>query len=162
MTLAVVDENLLIVANDLTRRSRGVAVCCPEANDECRLNAVNELTRLVRMGGVILDIDDIFFTKYRSCSSMAGQPGVGDAFLKVVFERGYDPNWATRVLIVEGELYRLPEIILSSGFDRDDLCWLSAAYNSPQPSEVLNAVDSDYREWAEVISDAGISVREIC
>jgi hypothetical protein len=111
---------------------------------------------------VILDDGREFFDKYRSCASMAGQPGVADAFLKLVFERGYDPDWCSRVSIREGELYRLPAEILACGFDRDDLCWLAAAYNSPEPAEVLNAVDSDYAEWGQQIADAGIAVRQIC
>ena len=159
---SVVDENVLIVANDLTRSSLGVAIRCPEASPDCQLCAANELARLSRDGGLILDAGSEFFDKYRSCASMAGQPGVADAFLKVVFERGYDPNWCSRVTIQNNEIYLLPLEILASGFDRDDLCWLAGAYNSAEPAEILNAVDSDYQEWTECIAHAGIIVRELC
>lgn len=123
---------------------------------------MTELSRLARDRGLILDAGTEFFDKYRSCASRSGQPGVADAFLKLMFERGYDPDWCSRVTIRDGELYLLPAAVLASGFDRDDLCWLAAAYNSPGPAEVLNAVDSDYMEWAEVIADAGLAIRELC
>jgi hypothetical protein len=160
--LSVVDENVVVVANDLSRISLGAAPTCPEASENCRVAAADELARLARDGGLVLDAESEFFDKYRACASMAGQPGIADVFVKLVFERGYDPAWCCRVKIRNAADYILPQAILDSGFDRDDLCWLAAAHNCGEEAEVLNAVDSDYAEWSDEIAAAGIAVREIC
>lgn len=101
--------------------------------------------------------------KYKAHASFKGQPGVGDAFLRFVYEKGYDAAAVTRVDIRNGDgTWRLPANFLICGFDDDDLLWVSAAHNSPKPSQILNACDSDYDEHAAALAAIPVSVSELC
>lgn len=159
---AVVDENVLVVANDLSRLSRGLEPLCPEASEECRIACAEELYRLVEKGNVVLDGGSEYFDKYRAHCSLQGQPGVGDTFLRSVFERGYTP-WATRVAIRDEQgNYTIPQEIMDSSFDRDDLPWLAGCHRGPPRTSLINAVDSDYAEHADLLRKHKIVVREVC
>lgn len=158
----IFDENVLIVANDLSRASQGIEVLCPEASDHCRLACAERLQIAAATGGVGLDDGTEYFDKYRSHCAFEGQPGVGDAFLRVVFERGYT-EWAERIRIRdESNEFLLPAAILSSKFDPDDFLWLAGVLNAKSPSQIVNAVDSDYREHAALLAAHGIEVDELC
>lgn len=160
--LDVFDENVLVVANDLSRVSRGLAPVCADASDECRLRCADALIDAIERRRVILDNEAEYFDKYRAHCSMHGQPGIGDAFLRAIYERGYT-DWIVRVDISDGAGgYRLPAEVVASTFDRDDLLWLAGAVNAPSKAHVVNAVDSDYREHEELLRRNGISVRELC
>lgn len=157
-----IDENVLVVANDLSRLSRNLDPICPEASDACRLASADFLQSALASGFVILDTRSEYFDKYRAHCSLEGQPGVGDMFLQMVFARGYT-DWAHRVEIRgDNGSYCLPEEILQSGFDNDDFLWLAGALNAEQPASVVNAVDSDYGEHTELLNSNGVTVVELC
>lgn len=157
-----IDENVLVVANDLSRVSQNLPPICPDAGDECRLVSAEFLRNAVSMGNVILDANSEYFDKYRAHCSMQGQPGVGDMFLRAVFERGYT-DWAHRVDIrTAAGNYALPHSILSSSFDNDDYLWLAGALNADQPASVVNAVDSDYQDHAALLSENRFTIVELC
>ena len=158
---AVVDENVLIVANDLTRLSLGMQPVCPEANDQCRLRCAEALERLMKTGGVSLDDGMEVLNKYKAHCSFSGQPGIGDAFLRAVFERGYVPEWAERVTVRDGAEILLPAAFLESAFDNDDHIWVAISYNSNHTPIIINAVDSDYRIFRAELDAIGVRVEEL-
>jgi hypothetical protein len=160
--IKVVDENVLIVANDLTRRSAGLEPECPEADDACGLRCADALVELTESGQVGLDEGTEVFDKYRSHCNFSGQPGIGDAFLRAVFERGYDPTWAKRVEVRNEHGLIIPEQLEQSGFDNDDYIWVAVSLNCGEPSTILNAVDSDYNIWRDLLKDLGVNVTELC
>lgn len=160
--ISIVDENVLVVANDLTRRSLGLHPICPEASDDCGLKCADALTELIENGIVGLDEGSEVFDKYKSHCSFSGQPGVGDAFLRAVFERGYIPNWARRINIRLDSDINLPGSFLQCGFDNDDYVWIALAYNAGEPAKILNAVDSDYSIHHSDCASIGVLVEELC
>lgn len=160
--LRVVDENVLVVANDLTLVSLNRPVRCVGASDECRINCVRALEELIEGGGLILDDRSEYLEKYAAHANFSGQPGIGDAFMRLVYERGYDPGWATRVVIRNEAGYIIPQIFMDCGFHDDDFLWVAGAFNAPEEAEILNACDSDYFEHAADLAALPVSVRELC
>lgn len=118
--LKVVDENVIVVANDLTRLSLGLEIRCADATEECRISCVEALEGIIGRGEIVLDDGSEFLEKYKSHATFAGQPGIGDAFLRFVYERGYDTKWVTRVRIRADGSYLLPTAFTQSGFHDDD------------------------------------------
>lgn len=159
---SVVDENVLIVANDLTRRSQGLAPLCPEADDDCGIACADALYDLIENGRVGLDDGSEILEKYKQHCSFSGQPGVGDAFMRAVFERGYDDSWAERVSVRANGNFKLPESFLSCGFDNDDHLWIAVAHNASVTASVLNAVDSDYQIHAEELGKLDLTIVQLC
>lgn len=158
----VVDENVLIIANDLTRRSLGLEPLCPDANEDCGISCAEALLSLIENGRVGLDDGSEVLDKYKSHCSFSGQPGVGDTFLRAVFERGYVESWAERVIIRENGAIRLPNSFLNCGFDNDDHVWVAIAHNSSEKAKILNAADSDYRIHAGDLSVLNLEIVELC
>lgn len=159
---SVVDESVLVIANDLTRISLGLIPRTPQADENCRLACVAFLENLMENGSIVIDDGTEFLEKYKAHCSFSGQPGIGDAFFRAVFERGYDPTWVDRVTIAEGGNYLLPDGFLNSGFHNDDFLWVSAAYNGPVGTHIANGCDSDYGEFAGAITAIGVEVVEVC
>ena len=160
--LRVVDENVLVVANDLTKESLGLPTSFPDASEECRIACAEYLRNIVENGRIILDSESEYFDKYRNHASFSGQPGVGDMFLRIVYERGYVSSWATRIPIRDEKDYLLPASFKSSTFDNDDYLWVAGAYNSTSPAEIANACDSDYDECSAELNAIGIRVNQLC
>lgn len=160
--LDVFDENVLVVANDLSRISAGLEPISDGTSDDCRVKCAERLMKAIRTGKVVLDAGSEYFDKYRAHCSMQGQPGVGDAFVRLVYERGYT-DWAQRVEIRTGDgTIRLPPEITGSGFDNDDYLWIAGALNCPKKACVVNAVDADYHEHAELLNNNGLIVDQLC
>jgi hypothetical protein len=156
-----IDENVIAVANDIGRSLQGLALLCPEADDDCRLACIEALQRAIRSEIVLLDDQDLVLSYYRRKASMSGQPGSGDAFLMAVYQNSYNPERVLRIGLPEEHGRGLPESFVQCGFDADDMIYLALARNAP-PAQVLNAVDSDYTEFAVQIEELGVSVVQLC
>ena len=76
----VVDTNVAVVAN-----GRGT-----HAGAKCQLRCVRRLRELVQHGVVVLDQLGLILEEYGRHLRPAGQPGVGDAFLRHLFDHSYD------------------------------------------------------------------------
>ncbi|QOT70150.1 hypothetical protein H5V43_08140 [Sphingobium fuliginis] len=160
--LRVVDENVLVVANDLTKESLGLPTNFPDASEECRISCAEYLRDIAENGRIILDSESEYFDKYRNHASFSGQPGVGDMFLRMVYERGYVSSWATRITIRDEKGYLLPDSFTSSPFDNDDYLWVAGAYNATSAAEIANACDSDYDECEDDLNALGVRVNQLC
>ena len=117
---------------------------------------------IITKGRIGLDDGSEVLEKYGAHCDFSGQAGIGDLFLRSVYQRGYDSQWAIRVPVRNGEDYALPQEFVASGFDNDDFLWVAIAYNAPAEAEIVNAVDSDYTEFTDAFDAIGVSVREIC
>ena len=89
MTTAVVDTNVIATAN-------GTASHAP---NDCVLAAIDALKRLREQGVVALDDGQQILTEYLRHASRAGQPGVGDAFVKHVWDNLHDTAYCLLVRI---------------------------------------------------------------
>jgi hypothetical protein len=164
MSAAVIDENVPIVANDATRRANGLDAIAAQASDTCRLLVVRYLRELIASGTVVIDEDGLCIARYRKHLAGVGQPGTGDAFLRHVFDNAYNTSRVERVTLTvqDGAFTAFPQNPELATFDLDDRLYVALALSSAFAPELVNAVDSDYRQHAAPLVTAGVKVRELC
>jgi hypothetical protein len=161
MTEYVVDENVPIVANDTTKDHP----ITPQANLACRISCVRSLREIVERGVALVDEAGEVMARYRSHLSGAGQPGVGDAFLKHLSDNQFNRRKIKRVSLRKdngGNFDAFPKGLSLAKFDQDDRVFVALALSSNRQCTLLNAVDSDYSEHAASLKAAGLVVRELC
>lgn len=151
MSAFVVDTNVAIVAN--TRNTH--------ADLPCQLACIEKLERLVTQGVVVVDETGFILDEYGVYLSHLGQPGMGDAFFKHIFDRQYQDRRVRRVAVTPSDDDRrgfeeLPE----NSFDRSDRVFLAVALVGD--ATVLNATDSDWDEHARLMGELGVEVEQLC
>ena len=139
MISAVVDTNVLVAANrlDVERPDRCAAVCR------------ETLSELLRVGRVCVDDQLRILREYMPYTSFSGQPGVGDAFFKWVFENQGDENHCERVAIVprdesRNDFMEFPDDPDLATFDPSDRKFVAVAVASKHNPIIFNATDSGW------------------
>jgi hypothetical protein len=157
MRSSVVDTNVAIVANGRDTH----------AGAKCQLDCIRRLRDLVQHGVVVLDELELILEEYRRHLRPAGQPGVGDAFLRHLFDHRYD---TTKCELVE--ITRIPDDTRSfeefpddqalAGFDPDDRKFVAAACASRRDPVILNATDSDWGQFEEILAQHDVVIDQLC
>ena len=156
MNAAVVDTNVLVVAN--RRNSQANA----EPESRCILAAIEALTDITEHRSLLLDANGEIMSEYQKYCGYSGQPGVGDRFF--VWAHQNAPTVAA-VDLAPHPVRRFAEFPADqalASFDYDDRVFVAVAAAGPQPNQILNAVDSDYVQHGVALSNAGITVDELC
>ena len=151
MSVFVVDTNVAIVAN--TRETH--------ADRPCQLACVDKLECVVRQGIVAVDESGAILDEYGGYLSHSGQPGMGDAFFKHIFDHLYQGRRVRRVRVTPSNDDRkgfeeLPE----NAFDRSDRVFLAVALVGG--AIVLNATDGDWDEHAGLMEELEVEVEQLC
>lgn len=152
MTAFVVDTNVAIVANggDTTH-----------ADLACQLSCTERLVSLVDQGTVAIDDTGLILEEYRGHLSFSGQPGVGDAFFKHVFDFQYRGVKVLRVPVTPSDNeQRGFEELPRNSFDPSDRKFLAVAVVAE--AVVLNATDSDWEEQKPLMDRLGVEVDQLC
>jgi len=134
VTAAVVDTNVLIVAND----------DADHASPDCVAASVRALERIRRGGRIVIDDGFEILAEYQRKVSPTGQPGLGDAFLKWVFVNQANPDRCERVPISSDEARgyaEFPDDHALAAFDRSDRKFVAVALASRHRPPVLVALD---------------------
>ena len=147
----VVDTNVAMAANGRETH----------ADARCQLACVERLKSLA--AGEVVAIDDrgLILHEYRGRLNLSGMPGVGDVFLKHVFNNQYRDDRVRRVAVTPAEDERrgfeeLPE----NAFDRSDRKFLAVAVVGE--AVVLNATDSDWHEHAALMDRLRVEFTQLC
>jgi hypothetical protein len=153
---AVVDTNVAIVAN-------GQASHAPI---ECQLACVRSLAALISNGIVSIDDLGLILDEYRKHLRLKGQPGVGDAFLKYVFDHQHNPD-KVEVVAIEyvddrSSFSSFPDDEELIKFDLSDRKFVAVALASGHSPPIWNATDSDWRKFREPLTRHGIVIEELC
>ena len=155
MRACVIDTNVMVVANGDHNGE----------DDLCQLACIQALERLQRNGTVVIDDPGHIFNEYIQQLSLAGHPGVGNAFFKFIYDNQYNDQIVERASITLCDDHRVfeqfpgdPDLIT---FDRSDRKFVAAARASRNSPVILNAVDSDWREHAEALRRY-VEVMELC
>ena len=149
----VVDTNVPVVANGRERRR-------PHSL-ECRLAAVEFLNELVSRGRVVVDFGGEVRREYRRRLNPAGQPGVGDRFYLEVLNS--NPKFVESIELHrsnDGGFIDCPQSLIDAGFDVSDRKFVALAMLSS--GTVINAVDSDWIDYADLLRSENVAVRNIC
>lgn len=160
--MIVVDENVPIVANEATKSA--TQRLAPQADDACILASINRLEEIVKGEIVLLDEAGAVMSAYRAKLSGSGMPGTGDAFLRHLSDRQYDPS-KVRIVPLEENAARVYTVFPADEalkkFDKADRKFVALAA-SVAGSPIVNSVDSDYSHHSQALINAGIVVEELC
>lgn len=152
-----VDTNAAIAANG---KSPQASLSCVQAC-QTRLYLVRSRQRvLIDEGGLVLD-------EYRRHLSPRGQPGLGDAFFKWLWDNQANLQVCRRVSIspISDPLRafaEFPDDPDLKGFDRSDQKFVAVVLASRQRAAILDATDTDWWSFREALLRHGIQVEFLC
>jgi hypothetical protein len=157
MSAFVVDVNVPIVANGRS----------PQADDDCVIACVGALTEIQESGIVVLDDGMRILDEYIRNLSMSGQPGLGDSFMKWIWENQAVDAHCERVRLTPrggdpDEFAEFPDDSALAGFDRSDRKYVAVALKSRLNPEILNAVDRHWRDSRPALEAKGLRVTLLC
>jgi hypothetical protein len=143
----VIDTNVLVVANGKAE----------QAGLDCIVACVNALEHVKKRGRLVLDESMLIFDEYQRYCSFSGQPGVGDAFFRWVFNNRYNNRRCEQVRLTPiadplREFEEFPDEAALLSFDPSDRKFVAVALASQHSPSVLNAVDSDWWDWGMIES----------
>lgn len=155
---AIVDTNVALVANQ----------AAPHASPQCVIAATRFLHHLETDGLIVIDSAWQILNEYKHKLNPAGQPGVGDAFLRWVITNQRNPTHCRQIAISplgEKEFAEFPhDDPAFADFDPSDRKFVAVAIADPQHPPIYNAVDSDWGKpgIAEALAQYDVSVEQLC
>lgn len=154
MNAFVVDVNVPIVTNGGS----------PQADLDCQYACVAALQDITEHGMIVLDAERQILEAYQTYLSPRGQPGLGDAFMQWVWENQAVAERCEQVSLASSEagFVDFPDDGRLRKFDLSDRVYVAVAKASRNTPEVLNAVDPDWWEHREALSENGVRVRFLC
>jgi hypothetical protein len=144
----IVDTNVAVVANE--RISPQASLACVDA-------CIQSLKAIMTAGRIALDDDGEILEEYLPYMRWHGELGLGDEFFKWVVDNQWNTERCDRV-----PLAPYPEDPRIASFDLNDRKFVQVALAHPQRPPILNAVDSDWRNFEEVLARHGVSVLFLC
>jgi hypothetical protein len=157
MSAFVIDVNVPIVANG----------CSPQADDECMRKCVETLMDVHSSGKIVLDDGLAILKEYMDHLSMSGKPGLGDFFMRWIWENQAVEAVCERVHLTlasgnTSEFNEFPDDPALSRFDKSDRKYVAAALASAHSPVILNAVDSDWWDFRISLQANGVRICFLC
>lgn len=134
------------------------------ANFKCQLRCVELLERIATgqsAAVVVLDEGGQILDEYTPHLFYHGQPGVGDLFFKFLHDQMYggEKVQLVKVTPIQDERRGFEELPPNE-LDPSDRKLLAVALISG--ADVVNALDTDWHEQAELLGNLGVAVRQLC
>jgi hypothetical protein len=157
MSHFVIDANVPIVANGKSE----------QADPDCVIACAEILEKIHENGVVLLDDSMLILTEYMKNLNLSGQPGLGDIFMKWIWQVQANPRYCKQIHISQSkadtaDFDEFPDDPRLKTFDHSDRKYVAVAISSKCKPEILNAVDSDWAEHFDALNDARIRIRFIC
>lgn len=155
----VIDTNVPITAN---RALDPTSVA--EEEVPCVMSCVDAIELVVKHGGLVIDAGDEIFDEYRANLSLKGQPGVGHKFMKWVHDHRWKfPNEDRVAISKTGDSYEeFPQHAGLGTFDISDRKFVAVANGHSSKPPILQATDSKWWGWKDVLAEVGITVEFLC
>jgi len=151
----VVDSNVPITAN----------FDAGQAGPECEMACMKALRQIQAERRTLLDDKGLIIEEYRRRLSHSGQPGLGDAFFKWLWENQANPQHCRTVSISVhndrgfAEFPVDPRLI---SFDPSDRKFVAVVRASGTRPDLLNATDTDWWNDRQALMENGINVVFLC
>lgn len=157
MPAVVIDTNVIVVANN---KSEHAGLNCFNACVNALETAKNRRTVLVDSGMTILD-------EYRRHGCLSGQPGLGDAFIKWLWNNQGNTRFCKHIDITpkvddDEDFEEFPNDPDLTGFDRSDRKFVAVALASSCNPKILNATDSDWWNYRGHLVRHGVIIDFLC
>ncbi len=156
--LVVIDTNVLQVANQNS----------PQAGPKCVGQCIDRLLKVRDRERIALDKTMFILEEYRQQGfSFSGQPGVGDEFFKWLFDNqaNNDVCELVEVTLINksvNNFAEFPDVQELKNFDRSDRKFVAVAISSGESPPILNAVDSDWWDFRDTLSQHGVQIEFVC
>lgn len=150
------DTNVPVVANQTES---------PQASPDCQLACIRALERVKDGCCLLVDSRGEIFQEYRDNLRSSGQPGLGDAFFKWIWDHQGNEDHCRRVDIAihpERGFEIFPTTPDLEGFDPSDRKFVAVALESAQDPPILNAVDSDWWEYRDALNAHRLRIDFLC
>jgi len=152
----IVDTNVPVVANG--------------KHDKASLNCIQAcVTALAcaRDGRVLIDNLGHILTEYRNNLAYRGQPGVGDAFFKWLWDNQANGARCLKVNITPIDagwrrFVEFPDDDRLRGFDPSDQKFVAVALASTLNPPILNASDTDWLPVQHELREHGVAIEFLC
>lgn len=151
----VVDTNVPLVANGKAE----------QAGLECEVACVRKLIQVQSEQRTLLDDKMLIIGEYRRNLSHSGQPGVGDAFFKWLWEnQANEQHCRTVPLTVHADrgFVEFPDDARLSSFDLSDRKFVAVALASGTDPQVVNASDTDWWHDRQTLAEHGLQIVFLC
>lgn len=155
----------VVVDTNVPKTASGHAT---HASHACIDATIQELARIMKRDTLVLDDADEIFGEYVRALGYAGTPGAGEKFVKWVSDHRYNAARCVRVRITPktdpaGRTYaEIPTSPSLAEFDRDDHKFVAVSLVCGEPNEIVNALDSDWANFAAQLTAIGVKVRQLC
>ncbi len=152
----VVDTNVPLVANRAST-----------ASQQCVLACAGAMREIISSGHLVVDNAWRIVGEYKHQLNATGQPGPGDAFLKWVLTNLMNSDRCTQVEITPldddtEDFAEFPAALRAIGFDRSDRKFVAVAVAHEDSPPILQAFDSKWWGWRELLEEAVITVEFLC
>lgn len=150
----IIDTNIFIAANGKADQLK------EEDINKCKLFVASLFSDTT----ISLDLQGEIFKEYFDHVNWSGQPGIGDAFVKNLWDRQHDKTICEMVDIKKDKngIYkqlRNKDDLLQ--FDPNDHKFIAVCLGSKNPVGICNACDSDWENNKSLLSKYKIIVYEI-
>lgn len=157
MASVVVDTNVALVANGDT----------PQAGPACAEACLMRLKHVEAEERVVLDGAGLILREYLNQRPHEVPRGPGDAFLVWVFDNQVNQAHCDIVTVtpLPGEargFAEFPDDPALAGFDPDDRKFVAVALASLADPPILNASDTDWWQFRDVLAGHGVQVVFLC
>lgn len=154
-SVKIIDTNVAVVANGNT----------DHVDSLCQLSCIETLEDIISNEKIALDKQGFILGEYKKRLSFKGQPKLGDMFFKFAHD-----NQANSDKVVTADLrehddrgfHEFPEDDDLKAFDADDRMFVALSLALEEPSEIINASDTDWRDFYKELTRSGIKIRFIC
>jgi hypothetical protein len=155
MTVAVVDTNVILVANNFHA----------DVSPECVIECVERLTQLMKGGSIAIDDGYRIISEYQNKTNSTRGKGVGDVFLKWLLTRLGDSTRVHLVPLTERSadcFLEFPDAALESAFDPPDRKFAAVSNAHPSKPAIWQAADSKWLDWWPDLHRKGVKVEFLC
>lgn len=155
MTKAVIDTNVLLVAN---RQHDDVS-------DDCVIECVRHLQALQKSGVAVIDDCYRILGEYQNKTRLNPPKGVGDVFLKWLLQNQSNQKYVEQVPLTETEensFNEFPDKALEPNFDAPDRKFAAVAHAHPDRPEIWQAADCKWLDWWPALQAKGVQVKFLC
>lgn len=155
----IIDTNVLIVANEKHEKATSKNI------EDCQNFLINVRNKAI----ISVDSKSLIFNEYfaKANANRSGQPGIGDAFAKWLWENQYNPQVCE---IVEIQLINSENQIFSEfdvpksleKFDKSDRKFIAVFFASKYQPTICNASDSDWFIFQSELESIGLKIKFLC
>jgi hypothetical protein len=150
----IIDTNILVAANEDARHlNLSDTIKCQKFTASL-------------FSGAVVSIDDKqeIFREYFKYASRSGQPGIGDAFAKYLWDHQFD-NSKCEIVKTEFHEHCVYSILADKedllSFDRSDLKFIAVYFGSRNSPIICNACDGDWKEKKALLDKYNVKILEV-